>query len=93
VNIRTPRNKTGWAFDGALSAKAVDKGGGSDFLKNAPGSDSSTSATAASMGAKGLYAEQYARSKGFDYSVVQWIEAHQPLPADFEAFARSGAGR
>jgi SH3 domain-containing protein len=92
LNVRTPRNKNGWVFEKALSAKAVEPGG-SEFLKNTPGGDASTSATAASAGAKGLYAEQYARSKGYDFSVVQWIEQHQPHGPDVEAFARSGAGR
>jgi uncharacterized protein YraI len=92
LNVRTPRGKNGWLFEQALSAKAVEPGG-SDFLKNAPGGDSSTSATAASMGAKGLYAEEYARSKGYDFTVVRWIETNQPEARDVEAFARSGAGR
>ena len=92
LNVRTPRGKNGWLFEQALSAKAVEPGG-SDFLKNAPGGDSSTSATAASMGAKGLYAEEYARSKGYDFTVVRWIEQNQPVARDVEAFARSGAGR
>lgn len=92
LNVRTPRGKNGWLVEKALSAKAVEPGG-SDFLKNAPGGDSSTSATAASMGAKGLYAEEYARSKGYDFTVVRWIEQNQPPARDIEAFAKSGAGR
>ena len=92
LNVRTPRGKSGWLVEKALSAKAVEPGG-SDFLKNSPGGDASTSATAASAGAKGLYAEQYARSKNYDFTVVQWIEQNQPYAPDVEAFARSGAGR
>ena len=87
MSVRTPRGKTGWVFEQALSASAVTPGG-SDFLKMVPG-DASTSATAASTGAKGVYAEQYARSKGYDYSVVQWIEANQPRAADIDAFAKT----
>src|SRR5215470_4158147 len=87
LNVQTPRGKAGWLFEQALSAKAVSPGG-SDFLKNVPGGDASTSATAASMGAKGLYAQEYARSKGYDYAVVQWIEEHQPTAQDVEAFAK-----
>jgi hypothetical protein len=92
LNVRTPRGKNGWLFEQALSAKAVEPGG-SDFLKSAPGGDASTSATAASMGAKGVYAEEYARSKGYDFTVVRWIEQNQPTAQDIEAFAKSGAGR
>jgi uncharacterized protein YgiM (DUF1202 family) len=92
LNVRTPRQKNGWLFEKALSVKAVEPGS-SDFLKNSPGGDASTSATAASMGAKGLYAEQYARSKGYDFTVVQWIEQNQPNAGDVETFAISGAGR
>src|SRR5260370_411780 len=87
LNVRTPRGKNGWLFEQALSAKAVEPGS-SDFLKSAPG-DASTSATAASMGAKGIYAEQYAKSKGYDFTVVQWIEQHQPVAPDIEAFGQS----
>ena len=65
----------------------------SEFLKNVPGGDASTSATAASMGAKGLYAQEYARSKGYDYTIVQWIEQNQPVVRDIEVFEKSGAGR
>jgi uncharacterized protein YgiM (DUF1202 family) len=89
MNVRTPRGKTGWLFEKALSASAVTPGG-SDFLKMVPG-DASTSATAASTGAKGVYAEQYAKSKGYDYSVVTWIEDHQPTAAEVEAFAKAVA--
>ena len=91
LSVRTPRGKTGWLFEQALSANAVTPGG-SDFLKMVPG-DASTSSTAASTGAKGVYAEQYAKSKGYDFSVVAWIEGNQPTAADMEAFATSGAGR
>lgn len=91
MSVRTPRGKTGWLFEQALSANAVTPGS-SDFLKMVPG-DASTSATAASTGAKGVYAEQYAKSKGYDFSVVQWIESNQPSAADVAAFAASGAGR
>jgi hypothetical protein len=92
LNVRTPRGKDGWLFEQALSATAVAPGGGSSFLKNA-GGDASTSATAASAGAKGIYAEQYAKSKGYDFTVVQWIETNQPAASDVEAFTRAGAGR
>src|SRR6185369_6771451 len=44
VTVRTPREKVGWVFAAALSAKPVQPGGGSDFLKLAPG-DASTSRT------------------------------------------------
>ena len=91
LNVRTKRGKTGWLFEQALSAKAVTPGG-SDFLKMVPG-DASTSATAATAGAKGVYAEQYAKNKGYDYSIVPWIEGNQPTVGDFTAFARSGAGK
>jgi uncharacterized protein YgiM (DUF1202 family) len=84
--IKTPRAKTGWIFEAALAAKPVSPGG-SDFLKVAPG-DASTSRTAASQGAKGMYAQTYAREKGYDYGVVQWIEDHQPGAPDLEAFAK-----
>src|SRR4051812_16756357 len=95
MSVRTPRGKTGWLFEQALTATAVapaSGGSSANFLK-AAGSDASTSATAASTGAKGIYAEQYAKSKGYDYSVVTWIEGHQPSAADNEAFATAGAGK
>ena len=91
MSVKTPRGKTGWLFEQALSAKAVTPGN-SNFLKMVPG-DASTSATAASTGAKGVYAEQYAKSKGYDYSIVPWIEGNQPTVPDFTAFARTGAGK
>jgi hypothetical protein len=90
LSVRTPRGKTGWLFEQALSASAVTPGG-SDFLKMVPG-DASTSATAASTGAKGVYAEQYAKSKGYDFTVVRWIERNQPTAADVEAFAKATDG-
>jgi SH3-like domain-containing protein len=92
MSVRTPRGKSGWLFEQALSASAVAPGGDSKFLKNA-GGDASTSATAASTGAKGLYAQEYAKSKGYDYSVVTWIESNQPIAADIEAFVQAGAGK
>ena len=88
LSIRTPRQRTGWIFEGALTATAVAPGT-SDFLKLAPG-DASTSATAASTGAKGVYAQTYAKQRGYDYSVVEWIEANQPNGAGVEAFVREG---
>lgn len=86
--VRTPRAKQGYVFEAALSNQPVT-GGGSDFLKLAPG-DASTSATAASAGAKGIYAEQYARQKGFDYGVVRWVEDNQPPGNVMEAFVKEG---
>ena len=38
-------------------------------------------------------AEDHARSKGYDFTVVQWIEQNQPAVHDIETFAQSGAGR
>jgi len=92
LSVKTPRGKTGWLFEKALSAAAVAPAS-SDFLKMVPGGDASTSATAASTGAKGIYAEQYARSKGYDYGVVVWIEQNQPGAAHMTAFAKSGSGK
>lgn len=89
--VQTPRKKSGWIFQAALADKPVGAGA-SDFLKLVPG-DASTSATAASTGAKGIYAEQYAKSKGFDFSVVQWIEQNQPAAGEIEAFVRDGGLR
>jgi uncharacterized protein YgiM (DUF1202 family) len=86
--VRTPRAKQGYVFAAALSTQPVT-GGGSNFLKMAPG-DASTSATAASAGAKGIYAEQYARQKGFDYGVVRWVEDNQPPAGSMEAFVKDG---
>lgn len=86
--VQTPRGRRGWIFEAALAAKPVEPGS-SDFLKLAPG-DASTSATAASAGAKGIYAQDYARGKGYDYSVVQFVESNQPSGAQVDAFVRSG---
>jgi uncharacterized protein YgiM (DUF1202 family) len=88
LSIRTPRAKTGWIFERALVMQPVAPGT-SDFLKLAPG-DASTSATAASSGAKGAYAQSYARTRGFDYGAVTWIEETQPGSVDVEAFVRDG---
>jgi uncharacterized protein YgiM (DUF1202 family) len=92
MSVRTPRGKSGWLFEQALSANAVAPAGDSKFLKT-PGGDASTSATAASTGAKGIYAQEYAKSKGYDYTVVTWIESNQPIAADIEAFMQAGAGK
>ena len=92
MNVQTPRGKSGWLFEQALSANAVAPGGESKFLKGA-GGDATTSATAASTGAKGIYAQEYAKKKGYDYSVVTWIESNQPGAPDIEAFARAGADK
>src|SRR6185369_6771450 len=40
----------------------------------------------ASQGAKGLYAQDYAKAKGYDYTVVDWVEGHQPSSPQIEAF-------
>jgi len=86
--VTTPRAKQGWVFEAALSAKTVAPGG-SDFLKLVPG-DASTSATAACAGAKGVYAQAYAQQKGYDYSVVTWIDQNQPTLAEFDRFVKDG---
>jgi uncharacterized protein YgiM (DUF1202 family) len=86
--VQTPRGKSGWMFEAALSSTAVSPGS-SNFLKLVPG-DASTSATAASSGAKGIYAQDYAKQKGYDYTVVTWIEQNQPAATDIEAFVRDG---
>jgi len=86
ASVRTPRAKTGWVFEAALVNKPVQPGE-SNFLKTL-GGDASTSRTAASQGAKGVYAQEYARSKGYDYGIVQWVETHQPTPAEVEAFLK-----
>ncbi|HAM59103.1 MAG TPA: hypothetical protein DCQ64_28300 [Candidatus Rokubacteria bacterium] len=86
--VQTPRGRKGWVFEAALSAKAVEPGA-SDFLKLAP-SDASTSATAASAGAKGVYAQVYARERGYDYGVVTFIESSQPPASEIEEFVRDG---
>ena len=87
--VETPRARKGWIFEKSLSRTDVSPGT-SDFLKLTPG-DASTSRTAASTGAKGVYAETYAKEKGYDYGVVRWVEENQPTnAADFEAFIRDG---
>jgi uncharacterized protein YgiM (DUF1202 family) len=86
VSVRTPRAKTGWVFQAALASKPVQPGE-SNLLK-ALGGDASTSRTAASQGAKGIYAQEYAKSKGYDYSFVEWTEGHQPTPAQIDAFLK-----
>lgn len=88
LSVRTPRAKVGWIYETALANQPVSKGT-SDFLKLVPG-DASTSATAASTGAKGLYAEEYARQKGFDYSAVVWIEEIQVSGEEMEKFVADG---
>jgi uncharacterized protein YgiM (DUF1202 family) len=88
LSIRTPRARTGWIFEGALAVAPVTPGTAA-FLKLVPG-DASTSATAASTGAKGVYAQDYARQRGYDYGVVEWIEHNQPAAAEVEAFVREG---
>ena len=91
LQIQTPRAKTGWILETALSKQPVEKGS-SSFLKLVPG-DASTSATAASTGAKGVYAEAYAKEKGYDYSVVTWVESNQPPAGDVDPFVRAGGLR
>ena len=91
LRVQTPRAKTGWVLETALSKVPVEKGS-SIFLKLAPG-DASTSATAASTGAKGVYAEAYAKEKGFDYGVVTWLESNQPPAGDVDPFVRNGGLR
>lgn len=89
--VQTPRAKTGWIFEAALSVQPVSPGS-SDFLRNVPG-DASTSATAASTGAKGVYAQGYARAKGYDYEAVTWLEENQPAGAEVGPFVRAGGLR
>lgn len=86
ASVRTPRAKTGWVFQAALVDKPVPPGD-SNFLKLI-GGDASTSRTAASQGAKGIYAQEYARSKGYDYGFVEWVEGHQPTGAQIDAFLK-----
>jgi uncharacterized protein YgiM (DUF1202 family) len=89
MQIETPRARKGWVFEKALAAKEVAPSS-SDFLKLAPG-DASTSRTAASAGAKGVYAESYAKEKGYDYGVVRWVEENQPTASsEIETFIRDG---
>lgn len=90
-NVRTPRGRRGWLFEAALSDKQVTAGS-SDFLKLAPG-DASTSATSATAGAKGIYAQAYAQERGYDYGVVTWIEGNQPGAGDVDRFVREGGLR
>jgi uncharacterized protein YgiM (DUF1202 family) len=86
ASVRTPRARTGWVFEAALTSKPVQPGE-SNFLK-VLGGDASTSRTAASQGAKGVYAQEYAASKGYDYGIVEWVETHQPTGAQIEAFLK-----
>lgn len=86
--VKTPRAKQGWLFEASLSASEVPPGR-SEYLRVAPG-DASTSATAASAGAKGVYAQSYAQQKGYDYSVVTWVEQNQPTPNEFDRFVKDG---
>ena len=86
ASVRTSRAKTGWVYEAALKATPVQPGT-SDFLKAAPG-DISTSRTAASQGAKGVYAQGYAKEKGYDYAIVSWVETHQPDGPQIEAFLK-----
>jgi uncharacterized protein YgiM (DUF1202 family) len=86
ASVRTARAKTGWVYEAALKPTPVQPGS-SDFLKAAPG-DISTSRTAASQGAKGVYAQSYAKEKGYDYGIVQWVETHQPDGPQIEAFLK-----
>jgi len=86
ASVRTKNAKTGWVYEAALKATPVQPGT-SDFLKAAPG-DISTSRTAASQGAKGVYAQGYAKEKGYDYAIVSWVETHQPDGPQIEAFLK-----
>ena len=86
VSVRTKSAKTGWVYEAALKPTPVQPGT-SDFLKSAPG-DTATSRTAASQGAKGVYAQGYAAEKGYDYGIVTWVESHQPNQAQIEAFLK-----
>jgi uncharacterized protein YgiM (DUF1202 family) len=96
VSVRTKSARTGWVYEAALKATPVQPGT-SDFLKSAPG-DTATSRTAASQGAKGIYAQNYAKQKGYDYGLVEWVESHQPAGPQIEAFLQdpgdtTGGGR
>jgi uncharacterized protein YgiM (DUF1202 family) len=86
ASVKTQRAKTGWVYEAALKPTPVQPGT-SDFLKSAPG-DTATSRTAASQGAKGAFAQQYAKDKGYDYGIVQWVEAHQPDGPQIDAFLK-----
>jgi uncharacterized protein YgiM (DUF1202 family) len=86
ASVRTKNAKTGWVYEAALKATPVQPGT-SEFLKAAPG-DTATSRTAASQGAKGAYAQGYAKEKGYDYGIVTWVEGHQPDGPQIEAFLK-----
>ena len=86
ASVRTKNAKTGWVYEAALKPTPVQPGT-SEFLKTAPG-DTATSRTAASQGAKGIYAQQYAKEKGYDYGIVTWVESHQPDVPQIEAFLK-----
>jgi len=86
VSVRTKNAKTGWVYEAALKPTPVQPGT-SEFLKSAPG-DTATSRTAASQGAKGVYAQSYAQEKGYDYGIVTWMESHQPTEPQIEAFLK-----
>ena len=86
ASVRTKNAKTGWVYEAALKPTPVQPGT-SEFLKTAPG-DTATSRTAASQGAKGIYAQQYAKEKGYDYGIVTWVESHQPDGPQIEAFLK-----
>jgi uncharacterized protein YgiM (DUF1202 family) len=86
ASVKTARGKTGWIYEAALKATPVQPGT-SEFLKAAPG-DTATSRTAASQGAKGVYAQGYAKEKGYDYGIVTWVETHQPDGPQIEAFLK-----
>ena len=86
ASVRTKNAKTGWVYEAALKPTPIQPGT-SEFLKSAPG-DTATSRTAASQGAKGIYAQQYAKEKGYDYGIVTWVESHQPDGPQIEAFLK-----
>jgi uncharacterized protein YgiM (DUF1202 family) len=86
ASVRTKSAKTGWVYEAALKPTPVPPGT-SEFLKSAPG-DTATSRTAASQGAKGIYAQQYAKEKGYDYGIVTWVESHQPDGPQIETFLK-----
>lgn len=90
ASVKTARAKTGWVYETALASTPVQPGT-SDFLKQAPG-DTATSRTAASQGAKGVYAQGYAKEKGYDYGIVTWVESHQPDGPRIEAFLKDSGG-
>jgi len=86
ASVRTKSAKTGWVYEAALKPTPVPPGT-SDFLKAAP-SDVSTSRAAGSQGAEGIYAQNYAKRKGYDYGFVEWVETHQPDGPQIEAFLK-----